>query len=198
MKLLNMDKPVLSHRPPSGYGLSQDGTLYHHPHLVGWVKWEPGMEYELRITVRMKKNIHASDEDTFLSATRKLKAPEGIEVFDNAWKNYKAIVVSETAGIDRKGEPVEVLLPFYPDEAEHLTREIRVVSVDPETFKISEVPSQVYDQLKFLEEDDLDPDENGNPTREIPLMDADNNRPFSFSRRCTGKFQQGLPRVLQQ
>jgi hypothetical protein len=164
-----MDKPVLSHRPPSGYGLSQDGTLYHHPHLVGWVKWEPGKEYELRITVRMKKNIHASDEDTFLSATRKLKAPEGIEVFDNAWKNYKAIVVSETAGIDRKGEPVEVLLPFYPDEAEHLTREIRVVSVDPETFKISEVPSQVYDQLKFLEEDDLDPDENGDPTREIPL-----------------------------
>jgi hypothetical protein len=168
-EITDMDRPVLSHRPPSGYGLSQDGTLYHHPHLVGWVKWEPGMEYELRITVRMKKNIHASDEDTFLSATRKLKAPEGIEVFDNAWKNYKAIVVSETAGIDRKGEPVEVLLPFYPDEAEHLTREIRVVSVDPETYKITEVPSQVYDQLKYLEEDDLDPDENGNPTREIPL-----------------------------
>jgi len=168
-EITELDKPVLSHRPPSGYGLSQDGTLYHHPHLVGWVKWEPGEEYELRITVRMKKNIHASDEDTFLSATRKLKAPEGIEVFDNAWKNYKAIVVSETAGIDRKGEPVEVLLPFYPDEAEHLTREIRVVSVDQETFKISEVPSQVYDQLKYLEEDDLDPDENGDPTREIPL-----------------------------
>jgi len=168
-EITELDKPVLSHRPPSGYGLSQDGTLYHHPHLVGWVKWEPGEEYELRITVRMKKNIHASDKDTFLSATRKLKAPEGIEVFDNAWKNYKAIVVSETAGIDRKGEPVEVLLPFYPDEAEHLTREIRVVSVDQETFKISEVPSQVYDQLKYLEEDDLDPDENGNPTREIPL-----------------------------
>ncbi len=168
-EITDMDRPVLSHRPPSGYGLSQDGTLYHHPHLVGWVKWEPGKEYELRITVRMKKNIHASGEDTFLSATRKIKAPDGIEVFDNAWKNYKAVVVSETAGIDRKGEPVEVLLPFYPDEAQHLTREIRVVSVDPETFKITEVPSQVYDQLKYLEEDDLDPDENGNPTREIPL-----------------------------
>ncbi|MCG8310166.1 MAG: hypothetical protein MI975_22400 [Cytophagales bacterium] len=168
-ELSDMNKPALSHRPPSGYGLSQDGTLYHHPHLVGWVKWEPGQDYEIRITVRMKKKIHASKDDVFLSATKKLKAPEDVDVFDKAWKNYKAIVVSETAGIDRQGDPVEVLLPFYPDEAQHLTREIRVVSVDPGTYELTEVPSQVYDIKKYLEEDDLDPDENGKPTREIPL-----------------------------
>ena len=168
-ELSDMNKPALSHRPPSGYGLSQDGTLYHHPHLVGWVKWEPGQDYEIRITVRMKKKIHASKDDVFLSATKKLKAPENVDVFDKAWKNYKAIVVSETAGIDRQGDPVEVLLPFYPDEAQHLTREIRVVSVDPGTYELTEVPSQVYDIKKYLEEDDLDPDENGKPTREIPL-----------------------------
>ena len=167
--ITDMSKPAISHRPPSGYGLSQDGTLYHHPHLVGWMKWEPGKEYNIRITVRMKKNIHAAKDDVFLSATRTLKAPDGVEVFDNAWKNYKAVIVSETAGIERKGDPVEVLLPFYPDEAEHLTREIRVVSVDPKTYEVSEVPSQVYDIKKYLEEDDLDPDESGKPTREIPL-----------------------------
>ncbi|MCK5370278.1 MAG: hypothetical protein KAQ62_17070, partial [Cyclobacteriaceae bacterium] len=100
---------------------------------------------------------------------KKLTAPEGVAVFDKGWKNYKALVVSETAGIDRKGEPVEVLLPFYPDEAQHLTREIRVVSIDTKTHEISEVPSQVYDIKKYLEEDDLDPDEKGNPTHEIPL-----------------------------
>ena len=164
-----MSKPVLSHRPPSGYGLSQDGTVYHYPHLVGWVKWEPGQDYEIQIKVRLKKNIHASADDEFLSATRKLKAPDDVPVFDKAWKNYKALVVSETAGIDRRGTPVEVLLPFYPDEAEHLIRDIRVVSIDPQTHEFREVPSQVYDIKKYLEEDDMDPDAQGNPTRDIPL-----------------------------
>jgi hypothetical protein len=167
--ITDMNRPVISHRPPSGYGLSQDGTLYHHPHLVGWVKWEPGKEYEIQITVRMKKNIHASDDDVFLTASRKLKAPEGVPVFDSSWKNFKALVVSETAGIDRKGEPVEVLLPFYPDEAEQLIRDIRVVAVDPVSYELMEVPSQVYDIKKYLVEDDMEPDAQGNPTRDIPL-----------------------------
>ncbi len=167
--ITDMNRPIISHRPPSGYGLSQDGTLYDHPHLVGWMMWEPGKEYEIRIRVRMKKSIHGSEDDEFLSATRKIKAPDGIPVFDPSWKNYKALVLSETAGIDRDGEPVEVLLPFYPDEAQQLTRDIRVVSVDPVTYEITEVPSQVYDIMKYLEEDDLEPDEEGNPTREVPL-----------------------------
>ena len=167
----NKDKnrPVISHRPPSGYGLSQDGTMYHHPHLVGWVKWEPGVDYEITIRVRMKENIHISEDDEFLTATRTLKAPASVPVFDKAWKNYKSIVLTETAGIGRKSEPVEVLLPFYPDEAQQLTRDIRVVSVDPRTNELTEVPSQVYDIQQFLKEDDLAPDEQGNPTRQIPL-----------------------------
>jgi hypothetical protein len=167
--ITDMNRPIISHRPPSGYGLSQDGTLYDHPHLVGWMMWEPGKEYEIRIRVRMKKSIHGSEDDEFLSATRKIKAPDGIPVFNPSWKNYKALVLSETAGIDRDGEPVEVLLPFYPDEAQQLARDIRVVSVDPVTYEITEVPSQVYDIMKYLEEDDLEPDEEGKPTREVPL-----------------------------
>ena len=167
--ITDMNRPVISHRPPSGYGLSQDGTLYHHPHLVGWVKWEPGKEYQIQLNVRMKKNIHASKDDVSLSATQTLKAPEGVAVFDPAWKNYKALVLSETEGIDRQGTPVEVLLPFYPDESEQLIRDIRVLAIDPETYEFSEVPSQVYDLKNYLVEDDLEPDEEGNPTREIPL-----------------------------
>jgi hypothetical protein len=167
--ITDMNRPIISHRPPSGYGLSQDGTLYEHPHLVGWMKWEPGKEYEIRIRVRMKKSIHGSENDEFLSATRKIKAPDGIPVFSNTWKNYKSLVLSETAGIDRVGDPIEVLLPFYPDEAQQLTRDIRVVSIDPLTYDFKEIPSQVYDIKKYLQEDDLEPDEGGNPTRDVPL-----------------------------
>jgi hypothetical protein len=164
-----MDRPPISHRPPSGYGLSQDATLYKNLHVVGWVKWEPGRDYTIKISVRIKKNVKASDEDVWLTKTEKVKAPGNIAVFDPAWKNFKSVVVTETAGIERKAEPVEVLLAFYPDEAFDLKREIRVVEVDPETHVLTEVPSQVYDLQKYLVEDNLDPDANGKPTRDVPI-----------------------------
>jgi len=168
-ELTDMNRPALSHRPPSGYGLSQDGTLYKSPHLVGWVKWEPGKEYAIKLTVRMKKSIKGTKEDVLLTVTKKLTAPSDVPVFDAEWKNYKALIVSETAGIDRVSSPVEVLLPFYPDEAQDLTREIRVVSIDTKTHRVKELPSQVYDIKKYMVEDNLEPDEQGKPTRETPL-----------------------------
>jgi hypothetical protein len=164
-----MDRPPISHRPPSGYGLSQDATLYKDLHVVGWVKWEPGKEYTIKISFRIKKNVKAGDNDVWLTKTEKVKAPANIAVFDPAWKNFKSVVVTETAGIERKAEPVEVLLAFYPDEAFDLKREIRVVEVDPETHVLTEVPSQVYDLQNYLVEDNLDPDANGKPTRDVPI-----------------------------
>ena len=165
----DLSRPPLTHRPPSGYGLSQDATLYKNPHVIGWVKWQPGVSYEIKLTVRMKNTAHPSEDDVFLSATGTVRAPDEVPVFDEAWKNYKSVVLSETAGINRETEPVEVLLPFYPDEAQHLKREIRVVAVDPETYSLTEVPCQVYDIQKIMEKDDLAPDENGIPTRDTPL-----------------------------
>jgi len=167
-EITDMNRPALSHRPPSGYGLSQDGTLYKNPHIVGWLKWEPGVTYKITIKVRVKKEIHASKDDMFLVYTKTLIAPTGITIFDKNWKNYKSVVLSETIGLNRKSEPVEVLLPFYPDKALHLKREIRVVAIDTETHKLTEVPCQVYDEKKYLVEDDLDPDKEGKPTRDIP------------------------------
>jgi len=162
-------RPAMKHRPPSGAGLSQDNILYKDLNVIGWVKWQPGQNYEVKISVRMKKAIQASASDQFIFAVKNIIAPEKTGVFDPAWKNYKSVVLSETAGIDRKAEPVEVLLPFYPDEAKDLKREIRVVSVDPVTYELKEVPSQVYDIQEYLVEDDLAPDANGRPTRDVPV-----------------------------
>ncbi len=165
----DLSKPLLSHRSPSGYGLSEDGTLYKNPLVVGWVKWHPGASYKIKISVRMKKTAQAEKNDIRLFQTRTIKAPETAKVFDNSWKNYKSITVSETAGIDRISESVETLLAFYPDEAQHLKREVRVMAVDQQTYELTEVPCQVYDVMKSLQEDDLAPDENGVPSREVPL-----------------------------
>lgn len=162
-------KPAMTHRPPSGYALSQDNTRYKTPLLTAWLKWQPGQEYEIEITVRLKESAKHSDNDTFISAKAKLTAPEGVEVFDTAWLNYKSVVLSETAGIKRENEPVEVLLPFYPDEANDLKREIRVVAVDTENYSLKEVPCQVFDIQKYTVEDDLSPVAEGQAKRHIPL-----------------------------
>ena len=163
------DRPALTHRPPSGAGLSQDNSLYTNPTVVGWVKWQPGEQYEIKITVRMKKGVKNSKQDEFISDVKTVTAPTQTAVFDPAWQSYKSVVLSETAGLDRKAEPVDVLLAFYPDEANDLKRDIRVVEVDPETHELREVPSQVYDIQEYLVEDDLAPDENGRPTRQVPI-----------------------------
>ncbi|MEY3367306.1 MAG: hypothetical protein RI973_461 [Bacteroidota bacterium] len=163
------DYPALTHRPPSGYGLSFDATRYKSPDIVGWVAWEPGKTYDIKVTVRMKASPKPSAKDVFLSATRKVTAPAGVPVFDRKWKSYKSIVLSETAGMDRINEPVEALLAFYPDESVHIARDVRVVEVDPRTYQLREVPCQVYDVTTYKEEDNMDPDANGNPTRKIPL-----------------------------
>ena len=165
----DVNRPPLSERPPSGYSLSQDGTHYKNLSVVGWVKWQPGQEYNIRISVRMKKAVRASNDDVWISSVKKVTAPAGVAVFDKNWKSYKAVVLSETAGISRAKEAVEILLAFYPDEAQQLIRDIRVVAVNPKTHELTEVASQVYDVQEDLAEDDLAPDKNGNPTRKVPL-----------------------------
>ncbi len=165
----DLNKPVLTHRPPSGAGLSQDNSIYNRPYVIGWVKWIPGEKYDVKVTVRLKKAAKNSENDILISAVKSITAPAEAQVFDPAWKRYKSIVLSETAGIARIAEPVEVLLPFYPDETKDLKREIRVVAVDPETHKLTEVSSQVFDIMEYLKEDDLAPDKNGNPTRSVPI-----------------------------
>jgi len=127
----DMNRPPLSERPPSGYSLSQDGTHYKNLSVVGWVKWQPGQEYNIRISVRMKKTVRAVNDDVWISSVKKVTAPKDVAVFDKNWKSYKAVILSETAGISRTKEAVEILLAFYPDEAQQLVRDIRVVAVDP-------------------------------------------------------------------
>ena len=168
-QLQDMKYPPLTHRPPSGYGLSFDATLYTSPDIVGWVAWEPGKTYEITISVRMKANAKPSPKDKILKASRKIQAPAAVPVFDRAWSAYKSIVLTETEGITRTKEPVEVLLAFYPDEAQQLSRDIRVVEVDPSTYLVREVPCQVYDQQTYAETDKMDVDATGKPGRAIPL-----------------------------
>ncbi|HTN08733.1 hypothetical protein [Agriterribacter sp.] len=165
----DLSHPHLTNRPPSGAGLSQDHKLYNTPSVIGWVKWKPGTSYDIKITVRMKKNLKHDKSDVILTHTQKVAAPSASAVFDTAWQKYKSVVLSESAGEERKAEPVEVLLPFYPDEVDDLKREIRVAAFDPVTKTVKEIASQVYDIQEYLVEDDLAPGKDGKVTRDVPV-----------------------------
>jgi hypothetical protein len=168
-ELRGREYPTVTERSSSGYGLSHDASIYQKFTVTGWVKWTPGQEYDIRLAVRMKQGAQPSDADVIINGTRSVTAPEGVDVYGADWKSYKSVVLSETAGIERTGEPVELLLAFYPDEAESIARDIRVVAVDPQTYEVEEIASQVYDIQRYMTEDDLAPDADGNPTRMVPL-----------------------------
>ena len=144
----------------------------------------------------MKKSVQPANDDIMISSSKTVTAPKGVEVFDKNWKSYKSVILSETAGIDRKNEPVEVLLAFYPDEAQQLTRDIRVMAVDPKTFALTEVPSQVYDVMEYLKEDDLGPDKNGKPTRTIPLWLPTTTARVAFLADVSAKTSPCFPGIL--
>lgn len=166
---IDMNKPLIAYRPPSGYALSVDTSMYKNPYVIGRLRWEPGRHYTIKVIVTMKKGAQKTTSDVVLSASKTLKAPKNAPFFDTSWKNYMSVIVSETVGVDRKNEPVEVLLSFYPDQAENIKNDIRVVAVDPRTHKLSLVPSQLYDIRKFLKKDNLEPLKKGGNKRKVPL-----------------------------
>jgi hypothetical protein len=70
-----------------------------------------------------------------------------------AWKNwakgwmyYKVVNLEEKVGIQRKAEPVEVLLSFQATQAASLAREIRVAEVKEGV--LTEVVSQVFSEIR--------------------------------------------------
>lgn len=151
---MDLNHPAIAHRPPSAYALSENNQKYKDVVLVGWYRWEPGAEYTLEVEARLKNTEDKSDEDRIVKVTKSVRAPVNTETYNQDWKNYKSVVVSETAGVDRLTEPVEVLLPFYLDESENIRNDIRVVAYDQDSKSLHEIPGQIFDVMTYSEEDD--------------------------------------------
>lgn len=111
---------------------------------------EPGAKSEVIVRVDWQNesshlievDLEDSSEKEFTREIR-AKAPNYGGYWNSDWSYYAGAVVSETAGLERKGEPVHVTMNVYEDRIDS-PEEIRVVSIDPETGMPEEVPSQVY------------------------------------------------------
>ena len=102
------------------------------------------------------------------------------------WKYYKAINLEEKVGIQRKAEPVEVLLSFQTIQTASLAREIRVAEIRDGV--LTEVISQVISEIRrgtekicklmFLADNQGKEKRNylvfyGNPDAELPNYESD-------------------------
>jgi hypothetical protein len=155
---LDLNRTMIHYRPSFADTYTLNSVKFDKPYIVGWLAWQPGKTYNIEVKLKLKKALKAAATDLNLNASTTLTAPTDAKVFDPAWKNYKSLVLTETAGLDRKSEPVDIVLAFYADEAKTLKNDLRVVAFDPRTKAITEVPSQAYDiKYDVVEGDAHDP-----------------------------------------
>ncbi|MCC6490336.1 MAG: hypothetical protein IT364_22825 [Candidatus Hydrogenedentes bacterium] len=139
---LDPDRPRERRRMVIARGLksTRPETTYAHPTLVGRLDWRAGETYAITISLNL-----GGKDGAACAASIEGKAPDKGGYWDPAWTHYQSVVVSETAGIARKDEPVYASFVFYPDTLTEPAREIRVVRFDHRAGTHTEVPYQVMD-----------------------------------------------------
>jgi hypothetical protein len=84
-----------------------------------------------------------ADDGTVLNLSVDFTAPAWGGYGNPAWKYYASLVLTESRGLAQMAEPVHTTLGIYADRLTSAEREVRVVSVDPESGVQTEVPCQV-------------------------------------------------------
>ncbi len=120
--------------------------VHKHSNLLARLDWKNGKSYEIEISYIFK------DDRKIKTIKRKIIAPNHGGYWNSDWKYYKSIVVSEDFGLERKNEPVQFSMVFYPDQITDLNKELRVIKID-EHGNFELLPSQVYDIQKYLKKD---------------------------------------------
>lgn len=70
--------------------------------------------------------------------------PAAWQAWVAGWSHFQEIAVSESSGLDRHSEPLDVVVAAPAAWCSSLSRELRVVEVDSETSVLRVVPSQAY------------------------------------------------------
>jgi hypothetical protein len=123
--------------------------------VVSRYDWKSDEELNLEISGA------AGKEKAAVFLREKGRGPSSGGYWNPAWHHCAGIVLKETAGVPRVGEPVHVTLGLYSDRVTDPVKELRIVALDSATGKTEEIPSQVYAVSRY----DWDkPDERYQPT----------------------------------
>lgn len=131
--------------PPFSANYSKD-FIYTQPILIARLDWQNGQKYKIEIKYSF------NDSQKIKTVRQEIVAPDKGGYWNTQWKYYKSIVVSEDFGLERKNEPVQFSLVFYPDQITDLSKELRIVEID-EQGNTNLIPAQVYDVQKYLKKD---------------------------------------------
>jgi metal-sulfur cluster biosynthetic enzyme len=78
--------------------------------------------------------------------------PASWATWAHGWRYGRAFTLSESAGIERLGEPVDLTVAFPVAQARDPYREVRVARVDVAAGSLREVPSQIYGERRIGDE----------------------------------------------
>lgn len=129
--------------------------------VVAPVNWLNGSKHSIRVKIADESKQEKAFE---AEAT----APAAGGYWNADWPKANSVVLTETAGVLRQGEPVHLNLGFFADDIKSPEKEIRVVTYDPTSPKADKdgyvvAPSQVtastvWRDQKMLNSDEKDPE----------------------------------------
>ena len=117
-----------------------------HSELVVRWDWKVGEDSSVEVTAEGPTGTQP------LELKARVAAPGYGGYWDPAWKYYASFVCRETAGIDRRDEPVHTNMAVYSDRIQDPEKELRVVAVDLLSGAHREVPCQVHEVRHFTAE----------------------------------------------
>ena len=129
-------------------GMAEKLRLIEEAYAGGDYDLALALSESIKYTVELEKQLNGSigELDISADAARPVsELPAAWAAWAAGWQYVTPVTVSETAGIDRADDPVDLVIAFSLDATTDLYREVRVAQIDGGG--IREVPSQVYDAV---------------------------------------------------
>ena len=137
--------------------------------------WSPHTAYAVKV-------LGKTADGTKVELSQKGVSPASGGYWNNDWKNYLGVILTESNGIKRTGDPVHLNVGLFKDQIINPENEIRVVEINPshkifsgtsEGYPCVETPSQVYHISTFDDPDYINKVEYDSAAkREIHRYDA--------------------------
>ncbi len=105
----------------------------------------------IKDTLRFEQHRRAPATQPAISADQVVAVadlPKAWARWAEGWQYCKPLTLFETVGIERSGEPVELLVAFRADQATDLGRELRIARLDADSKDLREIPCQVHAETR--------------------------------------------------
>lgn len=105
----------------------------------------------IKDTLSFQRQTQADIEPPTLDANsfgQTTELPQNWAFWAKGWNFYKALILKETTALDRIREPVDIPISFRPEQITSPMREIRVAQLEASKGVLTEIPSQVYKEIR--------------------------------------------------